>query len=192
MQITILRHGIPDLSSWSKIHTLEIPGWIAEYNSAGVEQEISQSCEEMISELEHKYIVCSHLKRSIHSAKVIGYQSPDLIDSVFNEAGLLVIRIPFVRLTPHVWSMIFRLFWIIGVSNQVESLSAFKIRVSLAAEKLIHQAKNHDKVLFIGHGIINRFLAKELILKGWEGKEAPNDNKYWGYRYWEYITYTKI
>jgi hypothetical protein len=66
---------------------------------------------------------------------------------------------------------------------------AFKLRVSLAAEKLIQLAKSHDSVLLIGHGIINRYLAKELISKGWSGGAAPGGNKYWGYRYWEYAAY---
>jgi broad specificity phosphatase PhoE len=191
MRITILRHGIPDLSDWGKITTSEMPEWIAAYNSAGVEQKISQSCQEMVNEFEHKFIVCSHLKRSIHSAKIIGYPLPDLVDSIFCEAELPVIQLPIIKLTPHDWSMVFRVFWFVGISKKVESLTSFKYRVSLAAEKLVHLATIHNSVLFIGHGIINRFLAKELILKGWTGKEAPNDNKYWGYKYWEYATYIK-
>ncbi len=191
MRITLLRHGNPELSVWDKIHALEIPEWIAAYNSAGVEQSISQSCQEMVNEFAHKFIVCSHLNRSIHSAKIIGYPSPDLLDSIFGEAELPIIPIPVIKLTPHVWSMIFRIFWFVGVSKKVESLSSFKSRVVMATEKLVYQAAIHDSVLLIGHGIINRFLAKELVLKGWTGKEASNDNKYWGYRYWEYVTYIK-
>ncbi|MEE9337238.1 MAG: hypothetical protein V3U87_04095 [Methylococcaceae bacterium] len=190
MRITLLRHGNPELSAWDKIHASEMPEWIAAYNSTGVERDISQSCQEMVNEFEHKFIVCSHLNRSIHSAQMIGYSSPDLVDSIFCEAELPVIPIPMIKLTPHGWSMVFRVFWFVGVSKKVESLSSFKSRVSLATEKLVHQAIIHDSVLFIGHGIINRFLAKELILKGWIGKETPNDNKYWGYKYWEYTTYT--
>jgi len=190
MRITLLRHGIPDLPSWGKITASEMPEWIAAYNFAGVEQKISQSCQEMVNEFAHRFIVCSHLNRSIHSAKILGYQSSDLVDVIFSEAELPAIQFPFIRLTPHVWSMVFRIFWFVGVSKKIESLSSFKSRVSLAAEKLVHLATIHDSVLFIGHGIINRFLAKELILKGWTGEEIPNDNKYWGYKYWEYTTYT--
>jgi broad specificity phosphatase PhoE len=191
MQITILRHGIPDLPGWDKIHSSRMPEWIKAYNSAGVKNEIGLSCQEMVSELRHNFIVCSNLNRSTHSAKIIGYQSPHLIDASFCEAELPKIQLPIIKLTPHVWSMIFRVFWYAGVSPKAESVKKFESRVSLAAEKLIQLAQNHDSVLLIGHGIINRFLAKELIAKGWLGKEAPNRNKYWGYKYWEYATYTK-
>ncbi|MEE9339043.1 MAG: histidine phosphatase family protein [Methylococcaceae bacterium] len=191
MQITILRHGIPDLSGWGKINSSRMPEWIEAYNSAGVKNETCQYSFEKVRELTHKFIVCSNLTRSTHSAKIIGYQSPHLIDAIFCEAELPKFSIPVIRLTPHVWSMIFRVFWFAGVSTKAESLEAFKLRVSLAAEKLIQLAKNHDSVLFIGHGIINRFLAKELISEGWSGEEAPNGKKYWGYKYWEYAVYIK-
>lgn len=191
MQITILRHGTPDLSGWDRIRASRMPEWIEAYNSAGVKNEVSGSCQEMLAELTHKFIVCSRLARSIHSAKVIGCQSPHLIDKVFCEAELPSIQVPIISLTPHVWSMIFRGFWFSGVSPEAESAVAFKLRVSLAAEKLIQLAKSHDSVLLIGHGIINRYLAKELMSKGWAGEAAPGGNKYWGYRYWEYATYTK-
>ncbi len=191
MQITILRHGIPDLSEWGEIHSSRMPEWIEAYNSSGVKNETTPFGQEIVAELTHKFIVCSNLARSIHSAKIIGCQSPHLVDAIFSEAELPSIRIPIIQLTPHVWSMIFRVFWFVGVSPKAESFEVFKPRASLAAERLIQLAKTHDSVLFIGHGIINRFLAKELISKGWSGEEAPNGNKYWGYKYWEYATYTK-
>jgi broad specificity phosphatase PhoE len=191
MQITILRHGIPDLSEWDKIHSSIMPEWINAYNSAGVKNDIEVGCQKMVSELRHNFIACSNLTRSMHSAKKIGYQSPDLIDGIFREAELPKIQLPIIKLTPHVWSMVFRVFWFVGISPKAESIEEFKPRVSLATEKLIQLAKKHDSVLLIGHGIINRFLAKELIAKGWLGEEAPSGNKYWGYKYWEHATYTK-
>ncbi|MCK5829522.1 MAG: hypothetical protein KAH20_04400 [Methylococcales bacterium] len=191
MQITILRHGIPDLPVWDRIHSSGMPEWIDAYNSVGVKDEVNHSCQEMIRESTYKFIGCSHLTRSIHSSIIIGYQSPDLIDAIFREAELPVIQIPFIRLTPHVWSMVYRVFWFAGVFIQVESLDLFKSRVALAADKLIQLAEKHGSVLLIGHGIINRFLAKELISKGWVGEEAPDGKKYWGYKYWEYATYLK-
>ena len=191
MRIKILRHGITNLPEWNKIHSSRMSEWIEAYNTAGVKNESTQPCQEMLREFSHKFIVCSNLTRSTHSAKIIGYQSPHLIDGMFREAELPKIQLPMIRLTPHAWSMVFRVFWFVGASPNAESVEKFKPRVSLAAEKLIQLAKNHDSVLLIGHGIINRFLAKELIASGWSGEEAPNGNKYWGHKYWEYATYTK-
>ena len=192
MKITILRHGIPDLPEWNKIHASTMSEWVKAYNSAGVKNDIGLSTQEVESDLRHNFIVCSNLNRSIHSAKMIGYQSPDLIDGLFREAELPEIKIPIIKLTPHLWSMIFRIFWFISISPKAEPVDEFKQRVSLATEKLIQLAQDHDSVLLIGHGVMNRFLAKELMAKGWSGVEAPNGNKYSGYKYWEYATYTKV
>ncbi len=168
-----------------------MPEWIEAYNCTGVKNKISPSSQELVNKLEHPFIVCSDLTRSLDSAKILGYPSPDLIDPQFREAELTSIMIPIIKLTPHVWSMVYRVFWFVGISGKAESLDTFKLRVSLATEKLIQLAKTHNSVLFIGHGIINRFIAKELISQGWSGEEAPDGNKYWGYKYWEYSSYTK-
>ena len=191
MQITILRHGVPDLSGWGKISSSRMPEWIKAYNAAGVKHEALLFPQEAVGEFKHNFVVCSDLARSIHSDQLIGYQSPHLVNAIFREAELPEIQIPFARLTPHAWSMVFRLFWFAGISNKAEAIEPFKQRVSLAAAKLVQLAREHDSILLIGHGIINRFLAKELIADGWLGDEAPNGNKYGGYRYWEYATYTK-
>ncbi|NOU22704.1 MAG: hypothetical protein HOO93_13155 [Methyloglobulus sp.] len=191
MQITIIRHGVPDLSGWEKIPSSRMPEWIKAYNVAGVKHEAHLIPQKMAIKLQHNFVVCSDLARSINSAQLIGYQSPLLIDAIFREAELPEIQIPFARLTPNAWSMVFRLFWFAGIANKAEAIEPFKQRVSLAAAKLVQLAHEHDSILLIGHGIINRFLAKELIADGWLGDEAPNGNKYGGYRYWEYATYTK-
>ena len=53
------------------------------------------------------------------------------------------------------------------------------------------QIRPLSTILLIGHGIVNRFLAKELIAKGWASEQAPNRKIYRGYKYWEIATYTK-
>ena len=167
-----------------------MPDWINAYNISGVKKDINPSIIGMINKLRPSFIVCSDLKRSLHSAEIIGYPSPNLIDSLFREADLTHFKIPLIKFTPHTWSMIYRIPWLMGSSTNGESINEFKPRVHLATEKLISLAKRHNSVLFVGHGILNRFLAKELIAQGWAGKATPN-NKYWGFKYWEYETYTK-
>ncbi len=190
MQITLLRHGQPDLPEWGKTRSSKMPKWIESYNTAGVKNLPPQHCQHMLQENSYNLIVCSNLNRSIHSAEIIGY-SANKIDSKFREAELPVIKLPLLKLTPHHWSIIFRLFWLAGISPNVESLKPFRNRVKLAATELNQLAINHGTVLFIGHGIFNRFLAMALIANGWSGEEAPNGNKYKNYQYWEYANYTK-
>jgi broad specificity phosphatase PhoE len=179
MQIILLRHAEPDLSKWQKIHSSEMSEWINLYNLVGVKKELNFFHQQ--NALKQNFVVCSNLNRSIHSAKLMGCQSPDLVDAMFREAELPEIKVPIIKLNPNIWAFIFRIFWFAGVSVDIESLSAFKKRVSLAAEKLAQLADKHDSVLFVGHGIMNRFLEKELISKGWLQDNTYNKNKYLGY-----------
>ena len=89
----------------------------------------------MLNELTCNFIACSHLTRSIHSAKIIGYPSPHLVDAIFREAELPKIHIPVLRLTPQAWCTVFRLRWFEGVSTKAEPMEAFKQRTTMAANK---------------------------------------------------------
>lgn len=192
MQIILLRHGEPDLALWKKIPTSRMPEWIDAYNSAGVKDESESCTRALFAGINFKFMVCSNLPRSIHSGQLLDQNMPKLIDELFREAELPIIKIPLIRLMPHTWSIIFRLFWFAGVSDKVESVGLFKQRVALAGNKLEKLTEEHETVLFTGHGILNRFLAKQLISKGWTMESASNINKYLDYRYWEYTTFTKI
>ena len=55
----------------------------------------------------------------------------------------------------------------------------------LAAEKLIKLAKRNDKIIVVGHGFMNRLIAKELRDKGWKGPSSP------GKKYWQFGQYNK-
>jgi broad specificity phosphatase PhoE len=118
--------------------------------------------------------------------------SPDLIDALFCEAELPVVNIPYMRCTPQLWSIIFRLFWLVGVSKNAESVGLFKQRVSLASAKLEQLVQEHETVLLVGHGVLNRFLAKQLLATGWVVTSASNTNPYFGYRYWEYTVFSNV
>jgi broad specificity phosphatase PhoE len=171
-----------------------MPEWINQYDAAGIRVKEHFSRQTWQVDGKAKLIVCSNLPRAIHTAQIIDNETSRLVDGIFREAELPAIQIPIIRLTPHQWSMVFRVFWFAGVSTKVESLFLFKQRAALAVEKLIQLAELHDSLLLVlvGHGIINRFLAKGLISRGWAGDESPHGKKYWGYRYWEYACYTKI
>ena len=191
MVINILRHGKPDLPSWEKIGSSKMGEWIKSYNSSSVIHEERSRIQSFDGVSEEVFVVCSDLPRSIHSAEVVGYKNINVIDSVFREAELPELYIPLIKMKPHTWSMVFRVFWYFGVSLNVESIKSFKLRVSSAAKALIKYSEENDEVLFIGHGIINRFIAKELMSYGWQRDQVSNINKHLGYEYWEYEKYNK-
>ena len=76
---------------------------------------------------------------------------------------------------------------VIRIFKKLESKRDIKLRVTKAAQYLIKLVEEHDSVILIGHGIMNRFLVKELLKTGWKLEASPNarniiSNKYWGYK----------
>lgn len=103
-----------------------------------------------------------------------------LSHSHFNEAGLPNAHWRTIKLSPMIWAVIFRILWLFGYANNSESFKDAKIRAKASAQKLIYLAEEHKSVLFVGHGIYNKLLAKELKSIGWTGPRNPG-SKHWHY-----------
>ena len=185
----IQRHGVPDTGNWEKILSKEMPKWIKVYNEAGVKEDYSP-CSHSVSHVKNSFVVCSTLQRSRHSAKLLQVNNAKSY-SLFCEVELPVINIPFVKFTPHVWSMIFRVFWFVGISKKTESKAQIAKRVSLACKTLEELAQKHTQVHLVGHGIMNRLIAQQLLKSGWKSEEVPEGKKYYGFSYWEYSEFRK-
>jgi len=125
------------------------------------------------------------LSRSIESAKILGINKIHFIEGYLREAELPYFKIPFLTLTPDTWAIIFRILWFCGLKTNSESLIEAKVRASTGASKLKKIAKNNDSVVFIGHGFMNRFIAKELLLSGWHNS-IPLGKKHWEFGVYEY------
>jgi len=189
MKIVLQRHGVPDVGEWGKISSSEMGKWIKRYNESGVLID-NKPCSESLAHAKNSFVVCSTLERSRHSVKLLEVEI-FMSSSSFCEAELPVINVPFLKISPHTWSIIFRIFWFFGLPNSVESKKEITGRVTVASEILEGLAEEHGNVLLVGHGIMNRLLGKELVQRGWSGEEAPDGKKYHGYSYWEYSIFTK-
>ncbi|WP_051911558.1 histidine phosphatase family protein [Methylomicrobium agile] len=186
VKIILVRHGEPDLPFWRNVKASEFQQWIKFYNSAGIKKENLPPKEvcEVVSDC--STVVCSDLPRSIESAKALGVTTVNYIDPIFREMGLPYVDWNFPKLSPTIWATLFRLLWFAGFSRNSESLKSGKLRATGAAEKLKDFAHEHGSVTFVGHGMINRFLANELLSSGWRGPLNP------GKRYWEFGVYEYI
>jgi len=175
MKIILMRHGEPVLTQSGRITPAEMEGWIEHYNLAEVEADSvpiaglqwldSTTC-----------IVASTAPRALSSVHALGHTA-SVVDAVFCEAQLPFAVWRFPRLSPFVWAALFRLFWFFGYSRGSESIQVAKARARIAARKLIALA-GQGPVLLVGHGIMNRLIAKELIALGWSGP-AKQQSKYW-------------
>jgi len=189
MKIVIQRHGKPDIGKWGKIPSSEMIQWINCYNESGVTID-NKPCSESLAHAKNSFVVCSTLERSMHSVELLKVDE-FVADASFCEAELPVVNVPLLKMAPHSWSIMFRIFWFLGLSKNVESKMEISSRVKLACTTLETLAEEHKNILLIGHGIMNRLIAKELLERGWGGEKAPNGKKYHGYSYWEYSVFIK-
>ena len=183
MKIVLLRHGKVNYPPISILSASEFTEWVDSYNTNELDVSSKPSEEAMRIAATANAVVCSKMPRSLESVRVLGIKEVTLCHSLFNEAGLPIAEWNFPRLSVRIWAIIFRLIWFFGYSNNSESLSEAKTRSVKATNKLIEIAGEYQSVVFVGHGIINHFIAKELRNRGWVGPKSPTK------RYWEYGVY---
>ena len=180
MKIALLRHGKPVSLRQNKVSASALYVWINKYNSSALSKSSLPTNEALECAKECNAIVCSALSRSIDSAKALNAKKVVLSDSLFNEAGLPYANWRILKLSPKLWTVIFRIFWLLGYSRQSESFKEAKVRAIKAVNKLIELAQEHQSILFVGNGVYNRILAKELKRSGWLGPDNPG-SKYWSF-----------
>lgn len=83
------------------------------------------------------------------------------------------------------WAMIFRLCWLFGFAKNGEPIHEAKERARLGANYLSALANQHESVFLLGHGIMNRLIAKQLKSQGWKQTESTGES-YWSYSVFEY------
>lgn len=184
MQITLLRHGEPDIPVWPRIPAAEMGRWVNAYNQAGICPKKYPPHRSVEAVRNSKIVVASDLRRSIESVQKISDREPHIQDAIFQEAGLPFRSMMFPKLSPSVWAAYFRLSWFLGSETNSESISAFRKRIAVATDRLVVLAEQHGTVLLVGHGIANQFIAKRLRCSGWVGPKNA------GREYWTFSSYT--
>ena len=183
MEIILLRHGKPTLELKGNLNSREFEKLVVAYAQSGIKDSAPKQLKERF---DSHYIICSDLERSIQSAKSIGVKEIHLIDPLFKESDIPYFEQHFFKLPVTVLLVLYRLMWLFGFSKNGESFVAAKNRAHAAASKLMALAEEHDKVLLIGHGLMNRIIAKRLRVYNWTGPTSP------GKKYWEYGIYYNL
>jgi broad specificity phosphatase PhoE len=186
MKIVLLRHGKPDMPAFGKLKASEMCQWIESYNLAGIDQELIPPTRTTEMAASCNAIVCSDLPRSVESANALKSKGEHdiLSDALFREMDLPCTNWTLLRLSPTIWVVLFRILWFLGFSPRCESYYSARLRAITGAQRLKELAAEHGSVLLVGHGLLNRFLAKELLSTDWEGSASP------GKQYWEFGVYT--
>lgn len=184
MEIVLMRHGEPEFSaqqSSARVKATDMPGWIAGYDASGIIPE--PNCHALLADKPHAFIISSPLPRARASLQAMNL-TPDLIADDLREAPLPVFNLPWLRLSPQAWLVLFRLCWLSGALAGPESKKQTVQRAEKMAHMLIAQAQQHERVLSMGHGVINRLIARELEKAGWAKHEHTGNG------YWSSVTFT--
>lgn len=182
MKIILMRHGKPVLAQTVWIAPVEMKRWIKDYNLAEV---ATDSVPVARLEIAHSaaYIVTSTAPRALSSVQALGH-APSVVDALFCEAQLPYALWHFPRLPPLAWAAFFRVLWFLGYAQGCDSIQATRIRAKAATLKLVTLAEQ-GTVLLMGHGIMNRLIAQELVALGWAG---TTKSKYWSTSIYEFPT----
>ncbi|MDH5728818.1 MAG: histidine phosphatase family protein [Gammaproteobacteria bacterium] len=180
-KIILLRHGKPIFELKGAVRARDLPIIASSYDCSGIADRPANTTISALSE--SKFIVCSSLKRSVDSAKALGHTEIHLTDELFCESAIPHFETGAIKLPIIVWVFILRLFWLFGFSRNGESLTQARSRAKKAAASLTQLATEHRQVLFVGHGLINSLIARELRKTGWRGSSNPSRT------YWEYSVF---
>ena len=189
MKIILIRHA-QVLFNKKTIYPNEMENWLEEYDMAEINSYLPYD-KELKNIIDNNIVLTSSLKRSALSLKLYGH-TPDKIDKIFNEVSLPYPNWQgFIRLSPIKWRVLFRILWFFGYSKNSESINDARIRAKKAAHLLINTFENDEKnIVLLGHGILNRLIAKELKREGLKTIKKLNNNN-WGYGIFELKTIDK-
>ncbi len=181
MRITLLRHGKPVFELKGNVRAKDLSEIARSYDLSGIADAPTKESVDVAQE--NCFIVCSHLERSLESAKALGCTEIHLKDELFCETAIPHFGSGTVTLPIGAWIVVLRILWLFGFSRNGESLANVKKRARRAAARLVELAVEHQRVLLVGHGFMNYFIAKELKRNGWSGPSKPKHG------FWEYAVY---
>ena len=180
MEIILLRHGRPKVDLKGGFSATELKQLVASYEQSDIQ---GFPPEKLKGNFDLYFVVCSDLPRSLQSAKKLGFEQTNECHSLFAETNIPHFDGGNLRLPVSIWVLVLRIMWLFGFSKNGEAFKHAKKRSEEAANKLIELAQKHNKVILVGHGLMNRLIAKQLRQKSWQGPSSPGKN------YWSFAAY---
>lgn len=177
-QIVFIRHAKVDIDSSTPITAKMLKSWEEAYNNAPIIKDIPQNEALYQAFDEVDYILSSTLRRTQDSVVLLN-RGIDASNALFNEAQIPVLNGKFIKLKPTSWLVLFRIFSLVGFGRWAATLRETKSQAAEASRVLLELSDKHDKIILVGHGVMNWLIRKELLASNWqsEGKDAHGN---WG------------
>jgi broad specificity phosphatase PhoE len=169
MEIILVRHGRPAALTGTPISGHDVGQWVRRYDELGITKELEPP--EPVRRLASSAgcVVASDLRRSIESATWLASPREVRIDPDLREAVLPDSMGVSLRMPPGAWLVVARVAWSLNCCPSSETMEATRHRASRATDRLCALAGDYGAVLVVGHGIFNRFVAMQLLRRGWRG-----------------------
>lgn len=188
MKIILVRHGRPeiDLTALDKdwVTANEFGQVVSAYQQSDLADDEQPPADVVQVATTCQVFVSSTLQRAVSSCEALGVSKVSHADPVFDEASMPFANWKFVRLPIGVWSVLFRIGWMMGFHQNAERVRDIGNRAHKAAQSLVDQAQQHGDVMLIGHGIINRMIANHLANNHWRMMSSNGDD-YWSFTVYE-------
>jgi len=182
MKIILMRHGKPALENYRAVAARDMVDWIADYDPADIGTDAAPPAA-IAAARDIGLAATSTAPRALTSLAALG-KAQAIEDTTFREAALPVVSVPLLSLSPFTWVFVFRLLWLCGVAKDSESYAQAKQRSRQAADKLAALAGGPDSILLLGHGFMNRLIARQLLRQGWL-EVSKTGSGYWGFAVYE-------
>lgn len=174
-RIHLIRHGQPACLPQSALSRQDYRLWVEAYDAAGIMDLPPRSLVHWLNSTRVEEVVSSALPRAVASARALFGSGALHSDSLFNEAAIAIVSIPF-RMHSSVWTVVGRGAWLCGASAD-ETADKFRLRARTAADRLMRSA-NMTEIALVGHGWMNRMIGRELREQGF-GIRHQSGNGYW-------------
>ncbi|WP_058970958.1 histidine phosphatase family protein [Type-D symbiont of Plautia stali] len=174
MTIILMRHGKPDHPVSGRFSARALADWCEGYDLADI-CDTPPARSRAIAHLA-SVIASSPLPRARSSLARLGLQ-PHAVDDIFSEVAMPLLPFERLHLPLTVWLALLRLLWLCGYAGHVESVKHARERARQAADKLVTLSKQ-GTVLLVGHGIMNKLIARELRKRGWQAEKHAS-SRHW-------------
>jgi len=174
MTIILMRHGKPDHQAAGRLSVQALADWCEAYDRSQVSDWPPPRTVHIARQA--AVVVCSPLPRAQSSLSQLGLQ-PHEVNALFSEVAVPMLRTGAMELPTLCWLALLRLLWFCGYAGDAESLSHARQRAAAAAEKLIGYS-DQGTVLLLGHGIMNKMIARELRKRGWQAEKHAS-SRHW-------------
>ena len=186
-QIVLARHGRPDLPVEARqpICGREIGRWYRRYDASGIVADVDAPPALWEAARAAGCVVASDSRRAIESAARLIPADAIRVEASLREVGLPESLDSSLRLSPMVWVLIARAAQMLDRHDDEGGRVAVRSRAARVAGTLAQLAHDHHRVVAIGHGWFNRFVARELRRQGWYGPRFVPSG------YWSSVTYER-